>query len=68
MNDTVCSKTSLSKDIYIVDILNSFSVPGGSIAQDGDKPCKTNACIFEASEDMESMHSYEQVLIFILNT
>ena len=38
-----------------------IAVPGGSIAQDGDKPCKTNACVFEAPEDMDSMHNYEQV-------
>jgi hypothetical protein len=39
-------------------------VPGGSIAQDGDKPCKTNACVFEAPEDMDSMHNYEQVNMY----
>jgi hypothetical protein len=38
-----------------------IAVPGGSIAVEGDKPYKTNACVFEAPEDMESMHSYEQV-------
>jgi hypothetical protein len=42
-------------------ILHFIPVPGGSIAQDGDKPCKTNACVFEAPEDMDSMHNYEQV-------
>jgi len=41
-----------------------ITVPGGSIAQDGDKPCKTNACVFEAPEDMDSMHNYEQVNLF----
>jgi hypothetical protein len=41
-------------------------VPGGSIAMEGDKPCKTNACVFEAPEDMDSMHSYEQVNFFDL--
>lgn len=33
---------------------------GGSISQDGEKPY-TSACIFAASEDMDSMREQEQV-------
>lgn len=43
-----------------------ISVPGGSIAQDGDRPCKTMACVFEAPADMASMHNYEQVFIKLM--
>ncbi|GLH10731.1 Protein krasavietz [Gryllus bimaculatus] len=46
--------------LFDILIAGGLLVPGGSIAQDGDKPYKTNACVFEAPEDMESMHSYEQ--------
>lgn len=47
--------------VILFNVLLFVLVPGGSIAQDGDKPCKTNACVFEAPEDMDSMHNYEQV-------
>ncbi|KAL1122921.1 hypothetical protein AAG570_003246, partial [Ranatra chinensis] len=56
-------------DILIAGgLLNSCisAVPGGSIAQDGDKPCKTKACIFDAPEDMVSMRNYEQVFIKLI--
>jgi hypothetical protein len=49
------------KTLVCPHILHFIPVPGGSIAQDGDKPCKTSACVFEAPEDMDSMHNYEQV-------
>ena len=52
--------------LFDILIAGGLLVPGGSIAQDGDKPCKTNACVFEASEDMESMHSFEQVFIKLM--
>jgi predicted secreted protein len=51
--------------IILFHILLFILVPGGSIAQDGDKPCKTNACVFEAPEDMDSMHNYEQVCVCV---
>lgn len=41
-------------------------MPGGSIAQDGDKLCKTKACVFEAPADMVSMRNYEQVFIKLM--
>ena len=46
-----------------------LTVPGGAISQDGEKP-QTNYCIFGASEDMEAMHSYEQVsvLLFVVDS
>ncbi|XP_047000470.1 protein krasavietz [Schistocerca americana] len=52
--------------LFDILIAGGLLVPGGSIAQDGDKPCKTNACVFEASEDMESMRSFEQVFIKLM--
>ncbi|XP_067003573.1 protein krasavietz [Anabrus simplex] len=52
--------------LFDILIAGGLLVPGGSIAQDGDKPCKTNACIFEAPEDMDSLHSYEQVFIKLM--
>ncbi|KAK7864655.1 hypothetical protein R5R35_012424 [Gryllus longicercus] len=52
--------------LFDILIAGGLLVPGGSIAQDGDKPYKTNACVFEAPEDMESMHSYEQVFMKLM--
>lgn len=36
------------------------------MAQDGDKLCKTNACLFGQPEDMDAMHNYEQVFIKLM--
>ena len=47
--------------LFDILIAGGLLVPGGSIAQDGDKPVKTTACVFEQSEDMESMRNFEQV-------
>ncbi|KAK6639313.1 hypothetical protein RUM43_007585 [Polyplax serrata] len=47
--------------LFDILIAGGLLVPGGSIATDGDKICKTNVCIFDAPEDMESMKNYEQV-------
>lgn len=47
--------------LFDIMIAGGLLVPGGSIAQDGDKPVKTSACVFEQSEDMESMRNFEQV-------
>ena len=62
----LCIKTVPSRPILLccLSYEHFILVPGGSIAQDGDKPCKTNACVFEAPEDMDSMHNYEQVNFF----
>nr|CAD7409170.1 unnamed protein product [Timema cristinae] len=46
--------------LFDILIAGGLLVPGGSIAQEGDKPCKTTACVFEAPEDMDSMHNFEQ--------
>lgn len=46
--------------LFDILIAGGLLVPGGSISQDGDKPY-TTACIFNASEDMDSMREQEQV-------
>nr|CAD7432608.1 unnamed protein product [Timema monikensis] len=53
--------------LFDILIAGGLLVPGGSIAQEGDKPCKTTACVFEAPEDMDSMHNFEQVYNHILS-
>ncbi|KAK7586060.1 hypothetical protein V9T40_003936 [Parthenolecanium corni] len=52
--------------LFDILIAGGLLVPGGSVAQDGDKLCKTNACIFEASDDMASMRSFEQVFVKLM--
>nr|CAD7460389.1 unnamed protein product [Timema tahoe] len=52
--------------LFDILIAGGLLVPGGSIAQEGDKPCKTTACVFEAPEDMDSMHNFEQVFIKLM--
>lgn len=52
--------------LFDILIAGGLLVPGGSIAQDGDKLCKTNACIFEASDDMASMRNFEQVFVKLM--
>ncbi|KAH8340571.1 hypothetical protein KR059_001269 [Drosophila kikkawai] len=46
-------------------LLYLFAVPGGSISQDGEKP-RTNYCIFDAPESMESMRNHEQVFVKLI--
>lgn len=46
--------------LFDILIAGGLLVPGGSISQDGEKPY-TSACIFAASEDMDSMREQEQV-------
>lgn len=46
--------------LFDILIAGGLLIPGGSIAQDGDKLCKTMACVFEQPMDMESMKNYEQ--------
>lgn len=41
-------------------------VPGGSIAQDSDRICRTSSCVFEAPGDMASLRNYEQVFIKLM--
>ncbi|TDG41488.1 hypothetical protein AWZ03_012085 [Drosophila navojoa] len=47
--------------LFDILIAGGLLVPGGSISQDGEKP-RTNYCIFDAPEDMESMRNHEQVI------
>ncbi|KAL1461921.1 hypothetical protein WDU94_013783 [Cyamophila willieti] len=49
--------------LFDILIAGGLLVPGGSIAQEGDKLCKTTACIFEAPEDIQSLKNFEQVFI-----
>lgn len=67
--DTAGSKLDYRRygeTLFDILIAGGLLVPGGSIAVEGDKPCKTNACVFEAPEDMDSMHNYEQVFIKLM--
>lgn len=48
--------------LFDILIAGGLLVPGGSISQDGEKP-STDCCIFRAAEDMDAMHSHEQVSI-----
>lgn len=52
--------------LFDILIAGGLLVPGGSIAQDGDKLCKTNSCIFEAPDDMTSMKNFEQVFVKLM--
>lgn len=52
--------------LFDILIAGGLLVPGGSIAQEGDKLCKTTACIFEAPEDIQSMKNFEQVFIKLM--
>ncbi|XP_071450900.1 protein krasavietz [Hetaerina americana] len=52
--------------LFDILIAGGLLVPGGSIAQDGDKDVKTNVCIFDAPKDMETMKNYEQVFIKLM--
>ncbi|XP_073840959.1 basic leucine zipper and W2 domain-containing protein kra [Musca autumnalis] len=51
--------------LFDILIAGGLLVPGGSISQDGEKP-RTNYCIFEAPEDMESMRNHEQVFVNLM--
>jgi hypothetical protein len=46
--------------LFDILIAGGLLIPGGQISQDGEKP-STTACIFAASEDMESMRNHEQI-------
>ncbi|KAH8311577.1 hypothetical protein KR044_006990 [Drosophila immigrans] len=51
--------------LFDILIAGGLLVPGGSISQDGEKP-RTNYCIFDAPEDMESMRNHEQVFVKLM--
>ncbi|XP_075222594.1 basic leucine zipper and W2 domain-containing protein kra [Lycorma delicatula] len=52
--------------LFDILIAGGLLVPGGSIAQDGDKVCRTNACVFGASAEMSSMRTHEQVFVKLM--
>lgn len=52
--------------LFDILIAGGLLVPGGSIAQDGDKLVKTQACVFAQPSDMESMKNYEQVFMKLM--
>lgn len=52
--------------LFDILIAGGLLVPGGSIAQEGDKLCKTTACVFEAQEDMQSLKNFEQVFVKLM--
>ncbi|KAG8040244.1 hypothetical protein G9C98_000814 [Cotesia typhae] len=52
--------------LFDILIAGGLLVPGGSVAQDGDKLCKTKACVFEQPMDMESLKNFEQVFIKLM--
>ncbi|XP_063242418.1 protein krasavietz isoform X2 [Bacillus rossius redtenbacheri] len=52
--------------LFDILIAGGLLIPGGSVVQDGDKTCKTDACVFESAEDMESLHNFEQVFIKLM--
>ncbi|XP_014205551.1 protein krasavietz [Copidosoma floridanum] len=49
--------------LFDILIAGGLLIPGGTIAQDGDKLVKTTACVFGQSAEMESMRNFEQVFI-----
>ncbi|VVC88205.1 protein krasavietz [Leptidea sinapis] len=51
--------------IFDVLIAGGLLLPGGSVSMDGESP-KTNTCIFNASEDMDSMRNFEQVFVKLM--
>ncbi|XP_018801792.1 PREDICTED: protein krasavietz [Bactrocera latifrons] len=51
--------------LFDILIAGGLLVPGGSISQDGEKP-RTTYCIFEASEDIETMRNHEQVFVKLM--
>jgi hypothetical protein len=53
--------------LFDILIAGGLLVPGGSISQDGEMPY-TKACIFAASEEMESMREQEQVRVELIGS
>ncbi|XP_059488343.1 protein krasavietz [Neocloeon triangulifer] len=52
--------------LFDILIAGGLLMPGGSIQLEGDKVCKWGSCIFDAAEDMETMHNYEQVFVKLM--
>lgn len=51
--------------IFDVLIAGGLLLPGGSVSMDGETP-KTETCIFNASEDMDTMRNFEQVFVKLM--
>ncbi|XP_030762638.1 protein krasavietz [Sitophilus oryzae] len=54
--------------LFDILIAGGILVPGGSLSQEGDGPHKTDACIFNSSDEinMEEMKNWEQVFIKLM--
>ncbi|XP_019870929.1 protein krasavietz isoform X2 [Aethina tumida] len=54
--------------LFDILIAGGILVPGGSLSQEGDGPHKTDACIFNAPDeiDMDIMKSWEQVFVKLM--
>ncbi|XP_076268066.1 basic leucine zipper and W2 domain-containing protein kra [Rhynchophorus ferrugineus] len=54
--------------LFDILIAGGILVPGGSLSQEGDGPHKTDACIFNASDEinMDEMKNWEQVFIKLM--
>ncbi|XP_050295504.1 protein krasavietz [Anthonomus grandis grandis] len=54
--------------LFDILIAGGILVPGGTLSQEGDGPHQTDACIFNASDDinMEEMKNWEQVFIKLM--
>ncbi|XP_041982804.1 protein krasavietz [Aricia agestis] len=51
--------------IFDVLIAGGLLLPGGSVSMDGETP-KTNTCIFNANEDMDTMRNFEQIFLKLM--
>lgn len=51
--------------LFDILIAGGVLVPGGGISLDGEKPF-TNACIFKADSDMQTMRNHEQIFIKLM--
>lgn len=47
--------------LFDILIAGGLLIPGGSIAQDGDKQVRTKVCVFTQAGDIESMRKFDQV-------
>ncbi|CAG9762122.1 unnamed protein product [Ceutorhynchus assimilis] len=54
--------------LFDILIAGGILVPGGTLSQEGDGPHQTDACIFNASDEvnMEEMKNWEQVFIKLM--
>jgi len=54
--------------LFDILIAGGILVPGGTLSQEGEGPCKTDACIFNTPDDinLEIMKNWEQVFIKLM--